>query len=212
MRNAIKARGAPLDGKKVRDGYRMIKLDDARLAQLGAKGLMPPLVFSAKNHGGMDAQVFQTWDGAKVDDDLELGAAGRADGAREDRGVGEGLSRAGEDGGAGKVKREILLRLEGVEVAYNGVIRALRGVSLEVAAGSAVAILGANGAGQVHHAQGDLEPSPGRTRARHQGSRALALTARSQGLDPAGRGGDGRRSCDGRATPLFAAHGDGEPA
>ncbi len=65
MRNAIKARGAPLDGKKVRDGYRMIKLDDARLAQLGAKGLMPPLVFSAKNHGGMDAQVFQTWDGAK---------------------------------------------------------------------------------------------------------------------------------------------------
>jgi branched-chain amino acid transport system substrate-binding protein len=65
MRNAIKARGAPLDGKKVRDGYRMIKLDDARLAQLGARGLMPPLVFSARNHGGMDAQVFQTWDGAK---------------------------------------------------------------------------------------------------------------------------------------------------
>lgn len=65
MRNAIKAKGAPLDGKKVRDGYRMIRLDDARLAQLGAKGMVPPLVFSEKNHGGMDAQVFQTWDGAK---------------------------------------------------------------------------------------------------------------------------------------------------
>jgi branched-chain amino acid transport system substrate-binding protein len=64
MRNAILAKGAPLDGKKVRDGYRMIKLDDARLAQLGARGMMPPLVFSPKNHGGMDAQVFQTWDGA----------------------------------------------------------------------------------------------------------------------------------------------------
>jgi branched-chain amino acid transport system substrate-binding protein len=63
MRNAIKAQGAPLDGKKVRDGYRMIKLDDKRLAELGAKGMMPQLVFSAKNHGGLDAQVFQVWDG-----------------------------------------------------------------------------------------------------------------------------------------------------
>ncbi len=64
MRNGIKAHGAPLDGKKVRDGYRMIKLDDARLKELGAPGLMPNLIFSAKNHGGMDAQLFQTWDGA----------------------------------------------------------------------------------------------------------------------------------------------------
>ena len=63
MRNAIKAHGMPLDGKKVRDGYRMIKLDDKRLTELGAKGLMPHLIFSPKNHGGLDAQVFQTWDG-----------------------------------------------------------------------------------------------------------------------------------------------------
>lgn len=63
MRNAIKAHGAPLDGKKVRDGYRMIRLDDKRLAELGAKGMVPPLVFSKTNHGGMDAQIFQTWDG-----------------------------------------------------------------------------------------------------------------------------------------------------
>lgn len=63
MRNAIKAHGAPLDGRKVRDGYRMIRLDDQRLAELGAKGMMPQLIFSPKNHGGMDAQVFQTWDG-----------------------------------------------------------------------------------------------------------------------------------------------------
>ncbi|MEO5694952.1 MAG: ABC transporter substrate-binding protein [Usitatibacter sp.] len=65
MRNGLKAKGAPLDGKKVRDGYRMIKLDDARLKQLGATGLMPNLVFSEKYHGGMDSQLFQKWDGTK---------------------------------------------------------------------------------------------------------------------------------------------------
>lgn len=64
MRNGIKAHGAPLDGKKVRDGYRMVKLDDARLKELGAQGLMPQLVFSDRNHGGMDSQLFQKWDGA----------------------------------------------------------------------------------------------------------------------------------------------------
>lgn len=65
FRNAIKTQGAPLDGKKVRDGYRMIKLTNERLAELGAKGMMPPLVFSEKYHGGMDPQLFQKWDGVK---------------------------------------------------------------------------------------------------------------------------------------------------
>ena len=43
---------------------------------------------------------------------------------------------------------DLLLRLDRVEVAYNRVIQVLRGISLEVAAGKAVAILGANGAGK----------------------------------------------------------------
>jgi branched-chain amino acid transport system ATP-binding protein len=43
---------------------------------------------------------------------------------------------------------EPLLKLQHVEVAYSGVIRVLRDVTLEVAAGSAVALLGANGAGK----------------------------------------------------------------
>lgn len=46
------------------------------------------------------------------------------------------------------MRGEALLRLDGVEVAYNGVIRVLRGISLEVPAASSVAILGGNGAGK----------------------------------------------------------------
>jgi len=63
FRNAIKAHGMPLTGERVRDGFRMVKLDKIRLKELGAEGLIPELTFSAENHGGIDPQLFQTWDG-----------------------------------------------------------------------------------------------------------------------------------------------------
>ena len=65
FRNGIKKSGMPLDGKKVRDGFRMIKLDNARLKELGATGFMPELVFSDTYHGGIDPQLYQKWDGKK---------------------------------------------------------------------------------------------------------------------------------------------------
>ena len=65
FRNAIGSAGMPLDGEKVRDGFRMIKLDQARLEELGAEGLLPELAFSETYHGGIDPQLFQRWDGTK---------------------------------------------------------------------------------------------------------------------------------------------------
>jgi branched-chain amino acid transport system substrate-binding protein len=41
----------------------MIKLDKARLKELGAEGLMPELTFSPTYHGGVDSQLYQQWDG-----------------------------------------------------------------------------------------------------------------------------------------------------
>ncbi|WP_431270102.1 hypothetical protein [Dankookia sp. P2] len=49
-----------------------------------------------------------------------------------------------------------LLEVNNIEVVYNDVILVLRGLSLSVPQGKIVALLGANGAGQVHDAEGDL--------------------------------------------------------
>lgn len=65
MRLAVEKFGMPLTGEKVRDGFRMVKLDKARLKELGAEGLIPELAFSPTYHGGVDPQIYQKWDGAK---------------------------------------------------------------------------------------------------------------------------------------------------
>jgi len=65
FRIALREHGAPLTGQKVRDGLNHVKLDGARLRQLGAEGLMPELIFSEDYHGGMDPQLFQKWDAKK---------------------------------------------------------------------------------------------------------------------------------------------------
>src|SRR3954471_13768246 len=59
---------------------------------------------------------------------------------------------------------EPLLRVEGIETFY-GPIQAIRGVSLEVAPGQIVTVLGANGAGKttvLRTVSGILDPEGGR--------------------------------------------------
>lgn len=53
----------PLTGEEVRWGFENIRLDDARLQELGALGLVQPLQLSCADHEGGGAVRFQQWDG-----------------------------------------------------------------------------------------------------------------------------------------------------
>lgn len=54
----------PLTGEQVRWGFENIAIDDARLKELGAFGLMQPIKLSCTDHEGGGAVRFQQWDGA----------------------------------------------------------------------------------------------------------------------------------------------------
>lgn len=53
----------PLTGEQVRWGFENIRLDDKRLKELGALGLVQPLKLSCADHEGGGAVRFQQWDG-----------------------------------------------------------------------------------------------------------------------------------------------------
>jgi len=54
----------PLTGEEVRWGFENIRLDDARLKELGALGLVQPLKLSCADHEGGGAVRFQQWTGS----------------------------------------------------------------------------------------------------------------------------------------------------
>ena len=53
----------PLSGEEVRWGFENIRIDDARLKELGATGLVQKLKLSCADHEGGGAVRFQQWDG-----------------------------------------------------------------------------------------------------------------------------------------------------
>jgi branched-chain amino acid transport system substrate-binding protein len=55
----------PLTGEEVRWGFENLNIDDHRLEQLGALGLLQRIKLSCSDHEGGGAVKFQQWDGAK---------------------------------------------------------------------------------------------------------------------------------------------------
>jgi branched-chain amino acid transport system substrate-binding protein len=55
----------PLTGEQTRWGLENLNLDDKRIAQLGATGLIQPLKVTCADHEGGGAVKFQQWDGKK---------------------------------------------------------------------------------------------------------------------------------------------------
>jgi branched-chain amino acid transport system substrate-binding protein len=55
----------PLTGEQVRWGFEHIHIDESRLKELGAAGLLQPIHLSCSDHEGGGAVRFVQWDGAK---------------------------------------------------------------------------------------------------------------------------------------------------
>ena len=93
-----------------------------------------------------------------------------------------------------------MLTVENLEVSY-GDVRALDGVSLEVAEGAIVAIVGANGAGKtslIRTIAGMLRPARGRIMLRDRRHRRTAVAPGLQSRHrPGGRGPPGVSDADG---------------
>ncbi|HYL24879.1 MAG TPA: ABC transporter substrate-binding protein, partial [Burkholderiales bacterium] len=58
-------KGQPITGEQMRWGIEHLNIDNNRLKQLGAVGLMPPLKVSCLDHEGSGLVKFQQWDGAR---------------------------------------------------------------------------------------------------------------------------------------------------
>ena len=56
-------KGQPMGGEQVRWGLENLKIDEARLKELGVAGFMQPLKVSCLDHEGGGAVKFQQWDG-----------------------------------------------------------------------------------------------------------------------------------------------------
>ena len=65
IRNAQErfGKGKPMTGEQVRWGIENLDLSEARLKQIDAAGLMPPLKMSCADHEGSGLAKFQQWDG-----------------------------------------------------------------------------------------------------------------------------------------------------
>ena len=57
--------GKAVTGAEFRDGYEAINLTEARLAELGAPGMLAPFAFSCANHEGSGKFALMQWDGKK---------------------------------------------------------------------------------------------------------------------------------------------------
>ena len=58
-------KGKPITGEQMRWGIEHLNIDDKRLKELGAVGLMPPLKISCLDHEGSGLVKFQQWDGTR---------------------------------------------------------------------------------------------------------------------------------------------------
>ncbi|MEM9126685.1 MAG: ABC transporter permease, partial [Pseudomonadota bacterium] len=59
--------GQAVTGEEFREGYENLIMDDARLEELGIKGMIAPFSISCENHEGAGKFAMMQWDGTKFE-------------------------------------------------------------------------------------------------------------------------------------------------
>ena len=99
-------KGKVMTPEQLRWGFEHLNLTEARIKELGAAGLFPPIKTSCADHEGSGMVKFQMWDGTRLQAGHAVHGRRSRDGAQDGRGNRRQV-RGGKEDHAARLRKEM---------------------------------------------------------------------------------------------------------